>query len=105
MATIKLTDENFDDNVKEGIILVDFWAEWCGPCKMIAPTLEKISEELPDYKIGKLDVDSNPVSAMKYNIRSIPTMYIFKDGNVVDTLVGAVPKATIVQKLLGAEDK
>lgn len=99
MAVIKLTDENFDDNIKEGVTLVDFWAEWCGPCKMIAPVLEEISEEKPQYKIAKLNVDENAIKPVEFSIRSIPTLYIFKDGQVVDTLVGALPKASIIQKL------
>jgi len=103
MATIKLTDANFDEQVKEGITLVDFWAEWCGPCKMIAPVLEEVSEEFPEYKIGKLNVDENPQMSMKFGIRSIPTLAIFKDGQPVDGIAGAVPKAMIIQKLKSVE--
>ena len=103
MATIRLIDSDFNEQVKEGITLVDFWAEWCGPCKMIAPILEEISNEFPEYKIGKLNVDSNPQMAMKYGIRSIPTLFIFKDGVVVDSISGAVPKAIIIQKLKSVE--
>ena len=100
MATIKLTDANFDETVNEGITLVDFWAEWCGPCKMIAPILEEVSEEFEvKVKIAKLDVDSNPVSSAKYGIRSIPTMVTFKDGKMVDGISGAVPKQIIINKL------
>ena len=100
MATIKLTDANFDETVNEGITLVDFWAEWCGPCKMIAPILEEVSEEFEGkVKIAKLDVDSNPVSSAKYGIRSIPTMVTFKDGKMVDGISGAVPKQIIINKL------
>jgi len=103
MATINLIDSEFNEQVKEGITLVDFWAEWCGPCKMIAPTLEEISNEFPEYKIGKLNVDSNPQMAMKYGIRSIPSLFIFKDGVVVDKIMGVVPKAMIIQKLKSVE--
>jgi len=103
MATINLIDSEFNEQVKEGITLVDFWAEWCGPCKMIAPTLEEISYEFPEYKIGKLNVDSNPQMAMKYGIRSIPSLFIFKDGVVVDKIMGVVPKAMIIQKLKSVE--
>ena len=100
MATIKLTDANFDETVNEGITLVDFWAEWCGPCKMIAPILEEVSEEFEGkVKIAKLDVDSNPVSSAKYGIRSIPTMLTFKDGKMVEGISGAVPKQIIINKL------
>ena len=99
MATIKLTDANFDETVNEGITLVDFWAEWCGPCHMIAPVLEEVSNEINAVKIGKLDVDSNPISASKYGIRSIPTLYLFKDGEIIDKLIGGVPKQIIVDTL------
>jgi len=99
MATIKLTDANFDETVNEGITLVDFWAEWCGPCHMIAPVLEEVSNEINAVKIGKLDVDNNPVSASKYGIRSIPTLYLFKDGEIIDKLIGGVPKQIIVDTL------
>ena len=103
MATIKLTDENFDEQVKEGITLVDFWAEWCGPCKMIAPVIEQLSAELPEYKFGKLDVDNNPEISAKFGIRSIPTLAVFKDGAVVGGVAGAVPKAIIIQMLKSVE--
>ena len=100
MATIKLTDANFDETVNEGITLVDFWAEWCGPCHMIAPVLEQLSGEYDGKaKIAKLDVDNNPVSASKYGIRSIPTLYLFKDGEIIDKLIGGVPKQIIVDTL------
>jgi len=99
MTTIKLTDTNFDETVNEGITLVDFWAEWCGPCHMIAPVLEEVSNEINAVKIGKLDVDNNPVSASKYGIRSIPTLYLFKDGEIIDKLIGGVPKQIIVDTL------
>jgi len=96
------TDQNFEDEViKSDIpVLVDFWAVWCGPCKMIAPIVEQLAEELSGkVKIGKLDVDSNQQTSIKYGIRGIPTLLIFKDGKVVDTIVGAVPKAVILSKL------
>ena len=100
MTTIKLTDTNFDETVNEGITLVDFWAEWCGPCHMIAPVLEQLSGEYDGKaKIAKLDVDNNPVSASKYGIRSIPTLYLFKDGEIIDKLIGGVPKQIIVDTL------
>jgi thioredoxin 1 len=97
--TIKLTDQNFDETISEGITLVDFWAEWCGPCVLIAPVLEEISNEINGVKIAKLDVDSNPVSSAKYGIRSIPTMIVFKDGEVIDKIMGGVPKQVIINKL------
>jgi thioredoxin 1 len=102
MQPYNFTDQNFEEEViKSDIpVLVDFWAVWCGPCKMIAPIVEQLAEELSGkVKIGKLDVDSNQQTSIKYGIRGIPTLLIFKDGKVVDTIVGAVPKAVILSKL------
>ena len=99
---IELNDSNFDDEVfKSDLpVLVDFWAEWCGPCKMIAPSVEKISEEYSDkLKVGKLDVDSNPNISSPFGIRSIPTLLIFKNGSPVDQIVGAVSKEVISAKV------
>ena len=99
---IELNDSNFDEEVvkSDKPVLVDFWAEWCGPCKMIAPSVEKISEEYSDkLKVGKLDVDSNPNTSSTFGIRSIPTLLIFKNGSPVDQIVGAVSKEVISAKV------
>ncbi len=99
---IELNDSNFNDEVVKSDlpVLVDFWAEWCGPCKMIAPSVEKISEEYSDkLKVGKLDVDSNPNISSTFGIRSIPTLLIFKNGSPVDQIVGAVSKEVISAKV------
>ena len=97
---IKLTDSDFENQVikSEKPILVDYWAEWCGPCKMIAPILEEVSTEMSDkIIIGKLNVDENSQTPPKYGIRGIPTLMIFKDGNAVGTHVGALSKSDLIQ--------
>tara|TARA_B100000965_G_C18913910_1_gene465805 strand:- start:105 stop:425 length:321 start_codon:yes stop_codon:yes gene_type:complete len=99
MATVNVTDDNFDQEVLKSSkpIVVDFWAEWCGPCKQIAPTLEEISEEMSDQvTIAKLNIDSEINSGTKYGIRGIPTMLLFKDGELKATKVGATTKSNII---------
>ena len=100
--TIEFTDSNFLDEVEgnEIPVLVDFWAEWCGPCRMVGPVVEEIAGEYEGKaKVGKVNVDNNPEISVKYGIRSIPALLIFKDGEVVDQIVGAVPKAQIKKQL------
>ncbi|AXW86261.1 MULTISPECIES: thioredoxin TrxA [Lonsdalea] len=95
---IHLTDGTFDKDVlqAEGVTLVDFWAEWCGPCKMIAPILNEISEEYADrLTVAKLNIDENPATAPKYGIRGIPTLLLFKNGEVAATKVGALSKGQL----------
>ncbi len=99
---INLTDDQFEAEVMKSDIpvLIDFWATWCGPCRMIAPIVEELAGEYDGKaKICKLDVDNNQQTAMKFGVRSIPTILIFKGGEVVDTIIGAVPKNQIVEKL------
>ncbi len=99
---IELTDSNFDELVlkSEKPVIVDFWAEWCGPCRMVGPIVHEIGEEYPDRAVvGKLDVDSNPGVTQKFGIRNIPTILFFKDGEVADKQVGVAAKSVLVNKL------
>lgn len=102
MALVTFTDQNFEAEVLNSDIpvMIDFWAVWCGPCRMIAPLVEELAVEYAGkVKIGKLDVDNNPETAVKYGVRSIPTLLFFKQGKLVDTVLGAVPKNLISGKL------
>jgi thioredoxin 1 len=97
----EVTDNNFDAEVLEssGPVLVDFWAPWCGPCRVVAPVLEEIAGERPDLRVVKLNVDDNQQTAARYQVLSIPTMILFKGGSPVKTVVGAYPKKKLEQEL------
>jgi thioredoxin 1 len=100
-ATKKVTDASFADDVlmSEKPVIVDFWAEWCGPCKMIAPILEEIAGQNEGVVIAKLNVDENPQTAASYGITSIPTMNVYQGGKIVKTIIGAKPKAALLADL------
>jgi thioredoxin 1 len=102
MPTCKVTDQDFEKEVLKADVpvLVDFWAAWCGPCRLIAPIIDEIAEEMEGkVKVCKLNVDENPITPGKYGIRAIPTLIIFKNGEPVEVIVGAVSKTTIVNAL------
>ena len=99
---LTFTDDSFEEDVlnSDKPVLVDFWAEWCGPCRMVGPVVDELADEFEGKaRIGKVDVDSNPEISTKYGIRSIPSLLIFKNGEVVDQIVGAVPKAQLKKQL------
>lgn len=100
MAIVNVTDQSFASEVGSGTTLVDFWAPWCGPCKMIAPVLEEIDGEIGDkLKIAKVNVDDNPDAASRLGVMSIPTLIVFKNGEPVDKIVGAQPKDVLMNLL------
>jgi thioredoxin 1 len=99
---LTVTDDNFAAEVEgaKGLVMIDFWAAWCGPCRMIAPDVEQLADDFAGRaRVGKLDVDSNQKTAARFNVRSIPTVLFFKDGKLVDQLVGANPKRVMQAKI------
>lgn len=96
---VKLNEENFEKEVLQSdkTVLVDFYADWCGPCKMLSPIVDELSEEYSQYKFCKLNVDENEHLAAKYNVMSIPTLFVFKDGQVVNHSTGAIPKESVLE--------
>ncbi|GGZ23347.1 MAG: thioredoxin [Asticcacaulis sp. 32-58-5] len=102
MATVKITDETFESDVlkSDKPVLVDFWAEWCGPCKQIAPILEEVSEAYGDkLVVSKINIEDSPMTPSRFGVRGIPTMMLFKDGQMTSMKVGAMPKAKLLEWL------
>jgi thioredoxin 1 len=99
----EITDANFADEIEkgEGLHMVDFWAAWCGPCRLVAPVIAQLADEYRDkgLKVGKLDVDQNPKTTTRFRVMSIPSILFFKNGKLVDTVVGAVPKAHLEERV------
>jgi thioredoxin 1 len=94
-----LTDSNFNDEISTGLVLVDFWAPWCGPCRMLAPIIEEVAQEVEGVSIGKLNVDENPQIAQQFQVMSIPMVVLFKDGEPVETLIGLRSKEAYLEAI------
>lgn len=99
MAVLELNKENFEKETGTGVSLVDFWAPWCGPCRIIGPVIEEIDAEMENVKVGKVNIDSNQELAVQFNVMSIPTLIVFKDGKPMSTAVGVVSKKAIKEKI------
>ena len=97
---VEMTDANFTNEAADGLVLVDFWAPWCGPCRMVSPVIEELAGDFQgQIKVGKLNVDDNQQTAMSFRVMSIPTVILFKDGQPVETMVGAMPKSAYQARL------
>lgn len=94
-----LTDANFKEEISSGLVLVDFWAPWCGPCRMLSPIIKEVAKEVEGVKVAKMNVDENPTTAQAFQIMSIPSVMLFKDGEVVETLIGLRPKESYIEAI------
>ncbi len=101
---IQLNTDNFSEETSTGISLVDFWAPWCGPCKMLSPIIDQIADEVSDIKICKVDIDENSDIAVKYNVRTIPAVFILKDGEIVEQFIGVQSKQALVEAIDNAKN-
>ena len=103
-AIVEVTDVNFEEEMEQvdGLYMIDFWAVWCGPCQMIAPIVEDLADEYDGkgLRVAKIDVDSNPSTTARFRVTSIPSVLFFKDGELIDRVVGAVPRASLEEKIL-----
>lgn len=106
MAITELNEINFETEVEKNkaLVLVDFWAPWCGPCKMLSPIVDEIAEECKDVKVCKVNVDEEQALASKFGVMSIPTLILFKNGNIVNKVIGVQPKATILEMITNASN-
>lgn len=99
MAKVLATSKEFNDYIENGVSVIDFFATWCGPCKMLAPVFDEVSSEMDNAKFAKVDIDQNLEIAREFNVTTVPTMIIFKDGKKIDSMVGFMPKEKIIEKV------